>query len=173
MARAEMATVTETTTRGKPDARACGARWRKEVVTDRASRYRANTRECRPAGERVCVFCGSDRNAIAHHIDGDEQNTTPENLVWACRGCNAVIAATMKRAGLGVRVRQYNPDSPGARTLGQWVQAVLALHGESSGMSTADAVALVHDTPPEQRSRFAREIWRIRRERGTDRPTSG
>ncbi|MGH9676566.1 MAG: hypothetical protein ACRD36_05640 [Candidatus Acidiferrum sp.] len=79
----------------------------------------------------------------------------------------------MKRAGLGRRTRQYNPDSPGARTLAQWVTAVLALHGESNAMDTTDAVALVHATPPEQRSRFAREIWRIRREHGTGRWVSG
>jgi hypothetical protein len=29
---------------------------------------------------------------------------------------------------------------------------------------------IIHETPPERRSEFAKEIWRRRRERGTDRP---
>ena len=31
-----------------------------------------------------------------------------------------------------------------------------------------DAVSMIHATPPEQRSRFAKEIWRKRRAHGTD-----
>lgn len=109
------------------------------------------------------------RNVEIHHLDGEELNTEPQNLAWMCRSCNVVIGRVMQRHGLGRRTRQYNPDSRGARTLAQWVTAVLALHGESQTMKVADAIALVHATPPEQRSRFAREIWRIRRDRGTDR----
>ena len=41
--------------------------------------------------------------------------------------------------------------------------------GEGGTMAVADAVAMIHATPPEQRSRFAKEIWAIRRRRGTDR----
>jgi hypothetical protein len=31
-------------------------------------------------------------------------------------------------------------------------------------MPVADAVAMIHDTPPAKRSQFAREIWQKRRE---------
>jgi hypothetical protein len=37
------------------------------------------------------------------------------------------------------------------------------MNGESSSMPVADAVAMIHATPPERRSEFAQEIWRKRR----------
>lgn len=75
----------------------------------------------------------------------------------------------MARAGLGRRTRQFNPRGAGAQSLGQWVTAVLAMRGQSDAMEPAAAVELIHATPPERRSEFARRIWKIRRERGTDR----
>jgi hypothetical protein len=65
---------------------------------------------------------------------------------------------------------QYNPaKSEGAETLGQWMNAVMSIKGDSGGtMRVADAVSMIHATPPEQRSRFARDIWAIRRRRGSD-----
>jgi len=42
------------------------------------------------------------------------------------------------------------------------------MKGESSDMAVQDAVAMIHATPPEKRSRFAKEIWRLRRAHGTD-----
>ncbi len=101
-------------------------------------------------------------------MDGDEQNTEPANLVWACRSCNTAIGAVMKRHGLGVRTRQFNPRAQGARSLGQWITAVLSMKGEGP-MEPSAAMEIIHATSAEQRSRFAERIWRIRRERGTDR----
>jgi hypothetical protein len=89
--------------------------------------------------------------------------------VWACRSCNTTIGIALKRAGLGRRTRQFNPKAQGARTLAQWVTAVLSLKGESEAMDQASAIEVIHATPQERRSRFAQEIWRLRRERGTDR----
>jgi hypothetical protein len=106
-----------------------------------------------------------------HHVDGNEHNNAPSNLAWACRSCNTIVGVVMKRAGLGVRTRQRNPAREGARTLAQWVTAVLAMKGQSDAMEPAAAVEVIHATPPARRSEFAREIWRIRRERGTDRLT--
>jgi len=57
----------------------------------------------------------------------------------------------------------------GAKTLGQWLTAVTSMKGESDKMSVSDAVAMIHATPPETRSRFGKEIWRLRRAHGTDR----
>jgi hypothetical protein len=104
-------------------------------------------------------------------VDGYEENTDPANLAWACRSCNTTIGVTFKHAGLGRRTRQFNPASQGAQTLGQWMTAVLSMKGKSDAIDPASAIALIHATPAERRSRFAQEIWRLRRERGTDRRT--
>jgi len=88
--------------------------------------------------------------------------------VWTCRSCNVLCANTLRRAGIGRKTRQYNPASAGATSLGQWLTAVTSMKGESSDMAVQDAVAMIHATPPEKRSRFAKEIWRLRRAHGTD-----
>jgi len=150
-------------------------------ITDRAKRYRANHPDVRPPGPRICGFCGrrsnNRRTVFVGHIDGDESHTEPENLIWTCRACNARHANTAKRAGIGRRVKQYNPRSKyarkaaaagGARNLAQWVSAVRIMRGEIPG-DVREAVAMIHATPPADRSEYAREIWRLRREHGTDR----
>jgi hypothetical protein len=131
-------------------------------------RYRANN--CPPPGRRVCAFCGSTRNVEIHHLDGHEEHTEQGNLSWACRRCNTQIGIVLKRVGLGRRTRQFNPPSAGATSLGQWVTAVQSMKGESDAMDIESAVEMIRATPPARRSQFAQEIWRIRRERGTDRP---
>ena len=148
----------------------CGRAWRKPAadITDRAARYRASSPECRPLGPPICAFCGATLNVEVHHVDGHEMNAEPANLVWACRSCNVTIGITLRRAGLGRRTRQYNPAAQGARSLAQWVTAVLSMKGEGA-MDPSAAVELIHATPLELRSRFAQEIWRLRREHGTDR----
>ena len=50
--------------------------------------------------------------------------------------------------------------------MGQWMASVMSMRGESDQMSVPDAVAMIHATPASDRSRFAREIWRLRREHG-------
>jgi hypothetical protein len=140
----------------------CGARFRKPVSalrSDRALRYRANTPECRPKGRKICEFCGSDENVEVHHRDGKEENSNPKNLSWACRSCNTTIGAEMARRGVGRRVSQTNP----AKTMGQWVAAVLSAKGESSEIPRAEAIEIVHSTPASDRSKFARQIWQRRR----------
>jgi hypothetical protein len=37
------------------------------------------------------------------------------------------------------------------------------MNGQSNSMPVADAIAMIHATPPEKRSQFAREIWQKRR----------
>ena len=72
------------------------------------------------------------------------------------------------RAGIGRRTHQYNPaDHEGARTLAQWVTAVTSLRG-GGPMELQGAIDLIRDTPPARRSSFASEIWRLRRQHGTD-----
>ncbi len=75
----------------------------------------------------------------------------------------------MKRAGLGRRARQYNPQTGGAKTLAQWLTAVQSMKGASDQMPVDAAVAMIHATPPARRNQFGKEIWRLRRTHGTDR----
>jgi hypothetical protein len=103
------------------------------------------------------------------HIDGDESNGTQENLGTTCRSCNAKVAHLMKRVGIGRRTGQYNPRGEGAQTFAQWMAAVMSMRGESDQMSVSDAVEMIHATPASDRSRFAREIWQLRREHGSAR----
>jgi len=130
-------------------------------------RYRASA--CPPSGERLCAFCGSTRNVEVCHLDGHEENTRRSNLIWNCRACNTRLGFVFKRLGLGRRTRQFNPLAEGAQNLAQWLMAVLSMKGESNQMSVPEAVAMTRATPPEDRSAFASEIWRRRRDRGTDR----
>lgn len=60
----------------------------------------------------------------------------------------------------GVRT---NP-ADGARSLAEWVTAVMAVKGQASEMPVDSAVEVIRATPPEQRSQFARQIWAKRRE---------
>ncbi len=138
---------------------ACGLRWRKrgEQITDRAHRYRAQ--QCIPRGPRRCALCGSRRFLVIDHRDGDEHNDAPGNLRWLCKGCNTRLGLAMARAGEGRRTRQFNP---GAETLAQYVQAAVEhRRGEHD-----PGGLVIHETPPERRSKFAKEIWRRRRAHG-------
>ena len=96
-----------------------------------------------------------------------KKNNAPSNLFWTCRACNVRCGNTLRRAGLGRPTRQYNPPAVGAESLGQWLNAVMSMKGEGGTMPVSDAVAMIRATSPEQRSRFAKEIWSIRRRRGT------
>lgn len=149
-------------------------------VTDRALRYRA-VKNAPP--KAPCYWCGrkrqkNGRSLEVAHINGLEEDDSPENLGWTCRGCNVVCGRVLKQNGLGRATHQYNPakrrapqvQDGGAQTLGAWVNAVLSMKGEPGGdMSVSDAVELIRNTPAIRRSRFAHEIWK-RRPRRSDVP---
>jgi len=82
------------------------------------------------------------------HINGDEANGGPKNLGPTCRSCNAKVAHVMKRHGMGRRTRQYNPRGESAKTLAQWMAAVMSMKGESDQMPVDAAVQMIHATPP-------------------------
>jgi hypothetical protein len=105
------------------------------------------------------------------HLDGFEEHTEQENLIWNCRACNTRLGVVFKRLGMGRRTRQYNPaqKGQGATSLGQWLTAVMSMKGRSTEMTVPAAVEIIRATPPARRSEFAGEIWAKRRERGTDR----
>jgi hypothetical protein len=147
-------------------------------LTDRAYRYRAVN--AMPEGRKLCVFCGAKTKLMAGHVDGFEENTEPENLVWTCRRCSAFHANALKRTRMGRRTAQYNPSaSGGASNLGEWMQAIGAIRphkypdknaGLLSTMKTSDAVAMIRATPASKRSEFASKLTtsRARRGRGRD-----
>lgn len=144
-----------------------GRRRKEGQVTDRALRYRANSDA--PDGPRTCCFCGSKRNVEVGHVNGHEEDSSPANLLWTCRGCNVRCGNTLRRAGLGRLTRQYNPTAEGAENLGQWMNAVMSMKGGGGTMEVADAVAMIRATPSEDRSDFAHQIWGKRRQHGRDR----
>jgi len=117
----------------------------------------------------VCALCGATRVVEVGHVNGHEEDSSLANLLWTCRSCNVRCGNTLRRAGIGRLTRQYNPASTGAETLGQWMNAVMSMKGDGGGMAVGDAVAIIRATPHEMRSRFAKEIWAIRRRHGTDR----
>jgi hypothetical protein len=47
------------------------------------------------------------------------------------------------------------------------MNAVMSMKGQGD-MSVEDAIAMVHATSPDQRSKLAKVIWSRRREHGTD-----
>jgi hypothetical protein len=103
------------------------------------------------------------------HVNGHEEDSSPDNLLWTCRRCNVRCANALRHAGLGRLTRQYNPVSEGAPNLGAWMNAVLSMKGDPGGnMPVSEAVAMIRATPPQDRSEFAKEIWNRRRRRGTD-----
>ncbi len=130
-------------------------------VTDRAPRYRANANA--PEGPEQCAMCGSKTSIDVGHIDGHEENNEEWNLMWVCRSCNVASANTMRAAGLGRLTHQYNPAGQGAKSVKQWITAVMSMKGLSSEMPVSEAVELVHNTSAKKRSEYARQIWDMRR----------
>ena len=124
-------------------------------------RYRANATP--PPGPRRCAFCGTATRVEVGHVNGHEENNDPANLLWTCRPCNVRCGNTLRRAGIGRLTRQYNPDARGAASLGQWIMAITSMKGESGVMTVPAAVAMIHATPPEDRSEFQAEAWRKRK----------
>ena len=136
---------------------------RSTSVTDRALRYRANATP--PPGPKICALCGSKTNVEVGHVNGREEHSNPENLMWTCRSCNVLAANAMRGAGLGRKTHQYNPGGKGATTLGEWMTAVMSMKGQSDAMSVRDAVSIIRATSPSKRSEFASEIWSRRHQR--------
>ncbi len=135
-----------------------------ESITDRAKRYRSQHPDVRPNMER-CEYCGSRRNLVVHHRDGNEANITKKNLGCACKSCNGAIGEAMKRAGRGVRTKQYNPAGKSeAQILKDYQFAILVMRGRLDGDVNA-ALETIRKTPARLRSKYTREMWKTRRER--------
>lgn len=63
-------------------------------------------------------------------MDGYEENSEPENLIWTCRVCSTKTGVVFKRLELGRRTRQYNHSAQGVRNLAKWLMAVMNVKGE-------------------------------------------
>lgn len=135
-------------------------------ITDRAKRYRANSRENRPGPPKQCGFCGSRRRVEIHHVNGRESDGTPDNLMWACRRCNTSVGHALRRSGLGRLTRQYNPAKArgSRRSLMQaYGNAIKVMRGVFEG-DVAAAVATIRATPPDVRSAYTSRSWPVRRQ---------
>jgi hypothetical protein len=138
-----------------------------DQITDRAKRYRANSKELRPAPPKQCGYCGARRNVGVDHISGDESDLHPQNLIWACKSCNGKKAAVMKAAGLGKLTRQYNPSrgSSGGRlnrSLQAYNFAILVARGDQEG-DVSKALKVIRNTPAKLRSEYTSWSWARRK----------
>jgi len=133
----------------------------RQNLTDRAKRYRAQKNV---TGPRRCVLCGSTEDLGVMHLDGDESHGEAKNLAWGCRSCNQILSHGFKRAGAGVRTRQYNP-SQGVPTFEQYCWAV-AHHAREAH---DEGGAIIHATPKGKRIEYASRIAGLKAERGTGR----
>ena len=57
---------------------------------DGLSHYKDNFRKWNP-NIKSCEICGSTRNLVVHHIDGNRKHSTPDNLIMLCRSCHATV----------------------------------------------------------------------------------
>jgi hypothetical protein len=132
-------------------------------ITDRAKRYRANSRGLRPPPPKQCGFCGSRRNVGVHHISGNESEGDPQDLMWACKSCNTRIGNWMRKAGLGKLTRQYNPGRGRKAVMDAYAAAIKVMRGEFEG-DIGKAVATIRATPREVRSAYTARTWPTRRQ---------
>ena len=57
-----------------------------------------------------CEVCGGSHYLAAHHIDGDLDNDSPENIQTLCASCHATHHHRVRRAGLTVPGRMEPPE---------------------------------------------------------------
>ena len=60
---------------------------------------------------QTCETCGGTRNLHAHHIDGNLDNDSPENIQTLCGSCHNTHHHRARRAGLTVAGRAEHPAS--------------------------------------------------------------
>lgn len=142
------------------------------AITDRAKRYRANRPEVRPADPKQCAYCGSRKNVGVHHVNGDESVNTRKNLAWACKSCNASIAAIHKANGIGKRTKQYNEGKlpRPAKSLQEYGHLISVMRdGSEKQALRTKAHNRILATPAWMRSAFTAKTWNVRKpDRGRD-----
>ncbi len=143
---------------------------RAKNISDRGLRYRATANA--PAGPRLCGYCGNPKIMGIDHIDGREENSDGRNLIYACKSCNTAKGLAFRKLGRGRLTSQTNPGGykgGGAKSMEQYVLALLSMKGQSDAFSHGDAVEMLHDTSAAKRSKYAKEIWAKRSGGGRER----
>ncbi len=119
-------------------------------ITDRAKRYRAQSRV---TGPKRCVICGGRQNLGVMHLSGNESDGEPANLAYGCKSCNGKLGAAFKRIGAGKPTNQYNP-STGVPTYEQYKWAVR----NHTKKEHDEGGAVIHATPKHKRVQYAKMI---------------
>jgi len=120
-------------------------------ITDRAKRYRAQSRV---TGPRRCVICGGRQNLGVMHLSGNESDGEPANLAYGCKSCNGKLGAAFKSIGAGRPTNQYNPASGHVPTFEQYKWAVTHhTRGEHD-----EGGKVIHATPKHKRIEYAKRI---------------
>lgn len=120
-------------------------------MTDRAKRYRAQSRV---TGPKRCVICGGRQNLGVMHLSGNESDGEPANLAYGCKSCNGKLGAAFKRIGAGKPTNQYNPASNRVPTYEQYKWAVTHhTRGEHD-----EGGVVIHATPKHKRIEYAKRI---------------
>jgi hypothetical protein len=132
------------------------------TITDRAKRYRANSRVNRPANPKKCGYCGSGQNVGVDHIDGNESHGEKQNLMWGCKSCNAKKSHLMRKARIGTLTRQYNPKGSRREQMQAYGNAIKVMRGEFEG-DIGNAVATIKGTPASMRSAYTSRTWATRK----------
>jgi hypothetical protein len=134
-------------------------------ITDRAKRYRANSKANRPAPPKVCNYCGSRKNVGVDHVNGNESDGSKRNLAWACKSCNTAKGLLFKRLGVGVRTKQFNPGRGGLSRKAQLREynfAILVMRGVEPG-DQSKAMETILKTPASIRSEYTSRSWARRK----------
>lgn len=146
------------------------------LLSDRAKRYRAlKTLTGSPKDgpqppnqtPNHCHYCGSYRRKLdAEHINGNESDGRPANLAWACRPCNAAKGAAYARLGKGIRTNQRNPRQ--GDTFQSYISDMKTARSDMSSTAQKDAAwKRILSRSKATRSDYARQLYQLRRERGT------
>ena len=61
--------------------------------------------------EEVCTVCGSGKNVVVHHIDGDRDNNKLNNLTGLCQKCHGKVHAKEDPEGDLQVLQDQLPDS--------------------------------------------------------------
>jgi hypothetical protein len=89
-------------------------RWQKPAaeLTQRGRSHRSNHVSMRPRGPKVCALCGSDKNIVLDHKNGNNADIRRGNHRWLCNSCNIAKGYRDKRAGRGVREMRRPGQNP-------------------------------------------------------------
>jgi hypothetical protein len=134
-------------------------------ISDRAKRYRANA--VGAAGPKRCNYCGSRKNVGIDHVSGNESDSSPKNLLWACKACNTKKGLLFRRKGIGKLTSQSNPSKRigGSRKaqMDAYGAAIKVMRGDFEG-DVSKAVATIRATPAAIRSAYTSRSWPLRKQ---------